>query len=43
MGNYMRKRVIENNWTPKYYIGDKKITADHVARFYGACIVWLRC
>jgi hypothetical protein len=23
-------------WKPRYYTGDKVITADHVARFYGA-------
>jgi hypothetical protein len=38
MRNYMRKRVLQDNWTPKYYTGDRIITADHVARFYGACM-----
>jgi hypothetical protein len=38
MRNYMRKRVIEDSWTPKYYTGDRKITAGHVARYYGACM-----
>jgi hypothetical protein len=40
MRNYMRKRVItiEDDWTPKYYTGDKVITADHVARYYGSCL-----
>jgi hypothetical protein len=38
MRNYMRKRVIEDNWTPKYYTGDRKITAGHVARYCGACM-----
>ena len=28
--NYMRKRIVEDDWTPKYYTGDKVITADHV-------------
>jgi hypothetical protein len=34
----MRKRVVEDGWTPKYYTGDRVITADHVTRFYGACL-----
>jgi hypothetical protein len=38
MRNYMRKRVVEEGWKPRYYIGDKVITGDHVARFYGACL-----
>jgi hypothetical protein len=37
MRNYMRKRVLEDNYKPRYYTGDKAITGDHVARFYGAC------
>jgi hypothetical protein len=37
MRNYMRKRVVQDDWTPKYYnTVDRVITADHVARFYGA-------
>jgi hypothetical protein len=36
MQNYMRKRVFEDGWKPRYYFGGKKITGDHVARFYGA-------
>jgi hypothetical protein len=36
--NYMRKRMVEEGWTPKYYTGNKVITADNVARFYGACL-----
>jgi hypothetical protein len=38
MRNYMMKRVVQDGWTPKYYTGDKKITAGHVARYYGACM-----
>jgi hypothetical protein len=38
MQNYMKKRVLEDNYKPRYYIGDKVITGDHVARFYGACL-----
>jgi hypothetical protein len=38
MRNYMRKRIVEEGWTPKYYTGNKVITADNVARFYGACL-----
>ena len=34
----MRKRVLENGYKPRYYKGDKVITGDHVARFYGACL-----
>ena len=37
MRNYMKKRVGEG-WNPRYYTGGKVITADHVARFYGACL-----
>jgi hypothetical protein len=41
MRNYIRKRVVQDNQTPKYcykYYNtvDRVITADHVARFYGA-------
>jgi hypothetical protein len=38
MQNYMPKRIVEDGWTPKYYTGDWVITADHVTRFYGACL-----
>ena len=38
MRNYMRRRIIEDGWTPNYYTGDKVITADHVARYYGSCL-----
>jgi hypothetical protein len=38
MRNYMRKRIVEDGWTPKYYTGDRVITGDHVTRFYGACL-----
>jgi hypothetical protein len=38
MRNYMRKRIVEDGWTSKYYTGDRVITADHVTRFYGACL-----
>jgi hypothetical protein len=34
----MQKRIVEDGWTPKYYTGDRVITADHVTRFYGACL-----
>jgi hypothetical protein len=37
MRNFMTRRVADG-WTPKYYHYDKVITADHVARFYGACL-----
>jgi hypothetical protein len=38
MRNYMRKQVVEEEYKPRYYTGEKVITGDHVARFYGACI-----
>jgi hypothetical protein len=38
MQNYMRKRVVEDDYKPKYSTGDDVIKADHVARFYGACL-----
>jgi hypothetical protein len=38
MQNYMKKQIMGNGWTPKYYILNKVITADNVARFYGACL-----
>jgi hypothetical protein len=38
MQNYMTKRIVEEAWRPKYYIGDRVITTDHVTRFYGACL-----
>jgi hypothetical protein len=38
MQNYMTKRVQEDGWTPKYYHYEDVIRADHVARFYGACL-----
>ena len=38
MRNYMTKRIVEDEWTPKYYHYEEVITADHVARFYGACL-----
>jgi hypothetical protein len=38
MRNYMKKRIVEENYKPRYYTGDKVITGDHVARFYGACL-----
>jgi hypothetical protein len=37
MRNYMTKRVADG-WTPKYYTWDKVVTADRVARFYGASL-----
>jgi hypothetical protein len=33
----MIKRITDG-WTPKYYLYERVITADDVARFYGACI-----
>jgi hypothetical protein len=40
MRNYMRKRIFEDGWTPKYYnIGNRVVTTDHVTtRFYVACV-----
>jgi hypothetical protein len=38
MRNNMRKRVLEENYKPRCYTGDKVITGGHVARFYGACL-----
>jgi predicted N-acyltransferase len=38
MRNYMRKRIVEDGWTPKYYTGNRVITAEHVTSFYGACL-----
>jgi len=37
MRNYMTK-IINDGFKPKYYKGDKVITGDHVARFYG-CVL----
>ena len=33
---FMKKRIIEDGFKPRYYIGNKLITGDHVARLYGA-------
>ena len=38
MQNYMKKRVLEDGFKPRYDTGNKVITAGHVARFYGACL-----
>jgi hypothetical protein len=38
MRNYMRKRIVEEDYKPRYYTGDKVIIGSHVARFYGACL-----
>jgi hypothetical protein len=38
MRNYMTKQVQEDEWTPKYYHYEDVIKANHVARFYGACL-----
>jgi hypothetical protein len=38
MRNYMKKRIDEENYKPRYYTADKVITGDHVVRFYGACL-----
>ena len=40
----MRKRIVKDGWTPKYYTGDKVfITADHATWFYGACLSLVKC
>jgi hypothetical protein len=37
MRNYMRKRLVQDDWTPKYCnTVERVITADHVAMFYDA-------
>ena len=36
--NCMEKRILEDGFKPRYYTGNKVITSDHVARFYGACL-----
>jgi hypothetical protein len=36
MQNYMQKRIVEDVWMPKYYTGNRVITADRVTRFYAA-------
>jgi hypothetical protein len=28
----MRKRIVDDGWRPKYYTGDRVITADHVTQ-----------
>jgi hypothetical protein len=38
MRNYMKKRILEENYKPRYYTGDKVIIGGHVASFYGACL-----
>ena len=38
MRNNMRKRMVEDGWKSKFYTGDKVITGNHVARFYGVCL-----
>ena len=38
MQNYTEKRILEDGFKPRYYTGNKVITSDHVARFYGACL-----
>jgi hypothetical protein len=30
MRNYMRKQIVEDGWTPKYYTGSRVITAEYV-------------
>ena len=35
---FMKKRIIEDGFKPRYYIGNKLITGDHAARLYGACL-----
>jgi hypothetical protein len=40
MQNYMKTRVLEEGYKPRYYTGDKVIIGDHVARFYGACLCY---
>jgi hypothetical protein len=36
--NYMKKQIVEENYKPRYYTGDKLITGVHVARFYCVCL-----
>jgi hypothetical protein len=36
--NHVTEQVVEDNWTPKFYKYEDVITADHVARFYGATL-----
>ena len=43
MRNYMKKRMIEDAWAPKYYSWENEIEADHVARFYGAMLAKMLC
>ena len=45
MCNYdMRKRIVKDGLTSKYYTGDKVfITADHATWFYGACLSLVKC
>jgi hypothetical protein len=34
----MTKQIVEDGWTPKYYLHDKVITVDSIARFYDTCL-----
>ena len=45
MRNYdMRKRIVKDGSTPKYFTGDKVvITADHATWFCGACLSLVKC
>ena len=43
MRNYMKKRMIEDAWAPKYFSWENEIEADHVARFYGAMLAKMLC
>ena len=38
MCNYMRKRMVEEAFNPKYYSSDRESTTGHDTRFYGACL-----
>ena len=43
MRNYMKKRMIEDAWNPKYFSWEIEIQPDHVARFYGAMLAKMLC
>jgi hypothetical protein len=34
----MTKKVVEDGWTPKFYLHKNTIQPDHFARFYGAML-----
>ena len=43
MRNYMKKRMIEGAWRPKYFSWENEIEEDNVARFYGAMLAKMLC